>query len=60
VKTALDAAKYLSDQSIKVASIAADMDKTIPGSSMQKTSILRSEIMMDCAAMIKEWIEKGD
>jgi hypothetical protein len=55
MKTALEAAKFLSDQSIKIAKIAADMDETSPGSVMQKAFILRSEIMFDCAKMIKEW-----
>ena len=54
-KTVTDAIKFLSDQSIKLAKIAEDMDMTQPGSVMQKACILRSQIIMDCAKMIKEW-----
>jgi hypothetical protein len=58
MKTAIEAAKFLSDASIKIAKLAADMDETSPGSAMQKALILRSEIMFDCAKTIKEWCEK--
>lgn len=55
MKTAKDAAKYLADQALIVAAVAAKMDNTDPGSVMQKAMILRSEIMMDCARMIRKW-----
>jgi len=34
------------------------MDETTPGSAMQKALILRSEILMDCAKLIKNETEK--
>jgi hypothetical protein len=55
VKSATDAVKFLADQSIKVAKVAADLDSTQPGSAMQRALIQRSQIMMDCAKMIAEW-----
>jgi hypothetical protein len=56
-KTSRDAAKYLADESVKVAKMAADMERVSPGP-MVKALVLRSEIMMDCVEMIIKW-EKG-
>jgi len=55
-KSGLEAAKFLGDQSVAVAKLAAGMDGE--PSAFQGALILRSEIMMDCAKLIKEWVDK--
>lgn len=55
---AMMAAKHLADQSVVVAARAAELDvEGRESTPFQKALILRSQTMMDCAVMIKDWVE---
>ena len=55
--SAMDAARLLSELSIKIAKIAADREETTP-EPLIAALVRRSEIIMDCAKLIVEWDSK--
>jgi len=54
-RTAKEAAKFLADQSVAVARVAATYDDKPSISIMRDALIRRSEVIMDCAKMIADW-----
>jgi hypothetical protein len=51
----MEAIKFLGEQSVNMAKIASEMAET----NFRKAIELRSEHMMDCAKMLKEWLRKS-